>query len=129
MTTKELALIRSQQLLKYVYGITLVLIGLDKVLQTNLLVAWTQYVSPLAERIIPLAPPTIVLMLGAAEIIVGIALLTAWTRIASYGVILVLAVIIINLLTLGLFDIAARDVLIACGALTLAWMTEARERA
>jgi uncharacterized membrane protein len=118
---------RSQNLLKYAYGITLVLIGLDKVFQTNRLVDWKLYVSPLAQSIIPLSPTTIVLVLGIAEILLGIALLTAWTREAAYVMIAVLGLIILNLISLHLYDIAARDLLIALGALTLAWMSDARE--
>lgn len=127
--TKETALLRSQYVLQYAYGITLVLIGLDKVFQTNLLAEWISYVSPLAQAVLPFEPLTIVVTLGVAEIIVGILLFTKLVRFAAYVVILVLAVIIVNLLNLGLYDIAARDFLIALGALMLTWITSARENA
>lgn len=126
--TTDTAVVHSQVLLKYAYGITLVLIGLDKLLQTNFIVLWTSYVSPLAQSVLPFTPEMIVIGLGFAEVVVGVALLTRWTRIAAYIVIAVLAVIIVNLLNLGLYDIAARDLLIALGALALAWLTKARER-
>lgn len=124
--TKEKALVWSQNLLTYAYSVTLILIGLDKAFQSNVLVEWSKYVGPLALSTIPLSPLLIAQVLGIAEILVGIALLTAWTRPAAYVVVGVLVLIIVNLLSLGLYDIAARDLLIAFGALSLAWMTEAR---
>ena len=104
------------KMLSYAYGAVLILIGLDKVLQSNLITDWIQYVSPLAQSVIPMDPLTIVITLGIAEVLVGALFFTRWVRVAAAVSIAVLLLIIVNLLDLGLYDIAARDALIALGA-------------
>lgn len=111
------------RMLSYAYGAVLVIIGLDKVAQTHVIVEWTTYVSPLAQSVIPLDPATFVMVLGAAEIVVGILFFTQWVRVAAYIAIAVIALIIINLLNLGMYDIAARDALIALGAYAVVLLT------
>ena len=60
--------------------------------------------------------------------IVGLAILTFWTRVGAYVAAVWLVAIAGNLLTTGNFyDLAVRDVEIAIGAFALARMTEARE--
>ena len=120
--------LRSQQLLKYAYGITLTLIGFDKVLRTNVIANWEGYVSDFALSVLPVGATTIVLALGIAEIVVGLLMITVATRLAAILAIATLAVIIVNLLSMGLYDIAARDALIALGALVLIWLTDALPR-
>lgn len=116
---------RSQTLLKFAYGLTLLLIGLDKVFALNFIADWEGYVSDFALAVLPLSAGTIVFILGIAEIVVGIMMLTKWTRIAAMIAITTLGIIIINLLSMGLYDIAARDALIAIGALVLIWLSDA----
>lgn len=59
--------------------------------------------------------------------IVGLAILTRWTRLGSYVAAVWLVAIAINLVTTGMFfDLAVRDLEIAIGAFTLARLTEAR---
>lgn len=114
------------KMLAYAYGAVLILIGLDKVAQTNYIAEWIGYVSPLAERVIPLDSATFVLVLGVAEIAVGILFFTRWVRVAAMVSIVVLAAIIIDLLNLRLYDIAARDALIALGALAVSLLSAAQ---
>jgi hypothetical protein len=121
----ESTIIKSWTLLKYAYGLTLLVIGIDKVFRLNLIANWEGYVSDFALSVLPVGASTIVMVLGIAEILVAILMLTAWTRLAAIIAIITLAVIVINLLMLGLYDIAARDVLIALGALVLVWLTDA----
>jgi uncharacterized membrane protein YphA (DoxX/SURF4 family) len=111
---------RARSILTYAYGATLLLIGLDKVFQTNLIVDWQKYVGPLAQSMLPVDILTFTMILGIAEIVLGaVFLFTRFTRIAAYIMIAVLALIVVNLLSMGLYDIAARDVLIALGAFVL----------
>jgi hypothetical protein len=98
------------------YGAVLILIGLDKALGTDLIVEWTKYVSPLAQNVIPLDPNVFVRVLGVAEILVGALFFTRWVVVASTVAIVVLVLIIVDLLNLRMYDIAARDALIALGA-------------
>jgi len=122
----QMAIDRSIMLLKWAFGLTLILIGLDKVLGANIFVEWEKYVSPLAQAVLPIAPGTLVLVLGIAEVLVGAMMLYRFTRIAAYVSIAVLALIVVNLFSLGMYDIAARDVLLAFSLLILIWLLDAR---
>jgi hypothetical protein len=60
--------------------------------------------------------------------IVGLAILTRWTRIGAYIASAWLLLIAVNLLTSGgFFDLAVRDVEIAIAAYVLARMTEVKQ--
>ena len=65
---------------------------------------------------------------GVIEMVVGLAVLTAWTRLGGYVVMAWLIGIAANLVLSGYYDVAVRDVLMAIAAYTLARLTEARER-
>ncbi len=102
------------------------LAGLDKFF--NLLTDWQMYLSPLAERMLPVSPAVFMRAVGVVEMIVGLAILTAWTRLGAYVACIWLLAIAANLVTTGaFFDLAVRDVEIALAAYTLARLTEARE--
>jgi hypothetical protein len=59
--------------------------------------------------------------------IVGLAILTRWTRLGAYIAAAWLVGIALNLVTMGtFFDIAVRDILLAIAAFTLARLTEVR---
>jgi protein-disulfide isomerase-like protein with CxxC motif len=67
-------------------------------------------------------------VVGAVEIVAGVIVLSRWTKIGSYIVMLWLIGIAINLLTTGMFyDIAARDLEVAVGAFVLAQLSTVRE--
>ena len=102
------------------------LAGLDKFF--NLLTNWQMYLSPLAEHLLPVSATTFMRTVGAVEMIVGLAILTRWTRIGSYVAMVWLVLIAANLVSMGLFfDLAVRDLEIAIAAFTLARLTEVRE--
>jgi hypothetical protein len=111
--------------LKIVFGVVPVVAGLDKFF--NLLTNWEQYLSPIATRVLPLGASTLMRTVGVVEILVGLMILTKWTRIGAYVASAWLVLIALNLLTTGhFFDIAARDVALAFGAFALARLEEAR---
>jgi hypothetical protein len=68
-------------------------------------------------------------IVGIVEIAVGIAVLTAWTRLGAYVASVWLILVAVNLVMAGSFDVAVRDVMIAIGAFTLARLTEVRQEA
>ena len=104
------------------------LAGLDKFF--NILTDWNMYLSPLALRFLPVSGPTFMRVVGVIEMIVGLAILTRWTRIGAYAAMVWLVAIALNLLTTGMFyDLAVRDIEIAIGAYALARLTEVREAA
>jgi hypothetical protein len=109
-------------------GVGPFLAGLDKYF--NLLTNWTGYLSPLALKILPFSGQTFMHIVGVIEMIVGLAILTNWTRLGSYVASAWLVAIAINLVTTGMFfDIAVRDVEMALAAFVLARMTEVRSDA
>ena len=113
--------------LRIAFGLTAFLAGADKFL--NLLTNWEKYVSPLALRVIPMSAATLMHIAGVIEIIVGLAVLAGITRLGGYVVTVWLALIAINLLTTGqYFDVAVRDLVMACGAFVLARLSEVRQQ-
>ena len=111
--------------LRLAYGLVPIVAGLDKF--TNLLTHWTDYLSPLATRIFPIAPSTFMHFVGVIEIAAGILVLTRYTRYAAYLVSVWLLLIALNLLTTGHFlDVAVRDVVMAVGAYVLARLSEVK---
>jgi uncharacterized membrane protein YphA (DoxX/SURF4 family) len=106
-------------------GLAAFLAGLDKFF--NLLATWTIYLNPLALRVIPVSAGTLMEIFGVVEMIVGLAILTRWTRLGAYVAMVWLACIAINLVSMGtFFDVAVRDLEMAIAAYTLARLTEAR---
>jgi len=102
------------------------LAGLDKFF--NILTDWKMYLSPMATRMLPVSAVTFMHIVGVVEMVVGLAILTRWTRKASYVAMAWLVAIAANLVSSGLFyDLAVRDLEIALAAYTLARLTEARE--
>lgn len=111
--------------LRVAYGVVPIVAGLDKF--TNLLVDWKTYLSPLAIRLLPFAPSTFMHLVGVVEIVVGILVLFAATRIGAYVAAAWLLCIALNILTSGQhLDVAVRDVVMALGAYTLARLEEVR---
>jgi hypothetical protein len=69
-------------------------------------------------------------IVGVIEMIVGLAILTKWTRVGAYVASAWLLAIAISLVSTGIFfDIAVRDVEMALAAFVLARMTEVRSDA
>ena len=109
-------------------GVGPFLAGLDKYF--NLLTNWTAYISPLALKILPFNGQTFMHIVGVIEMIVGLAILTKWTRVGAYVAFAWLLAIAINLVSTGMFfDVAVRDVEMALAAFVLARMTEVRRDA
>ena len=112
----ELDVKSPEGVLRLGYGLVPLVAGADKF--TNLLVDWEQYLSPLARKVIPLKPRSFMKLVGVIEMGVGLAVLTRWRKEGSYVAAGWLAAIAANLLACGkYFDIAARDALLAIGAL------------
>src|SRR5215471_1099107 len=112
--------------LRLAYGLGPLLAGLDKF--TNILVNWEKYLSPAVQRNLPVTAVTFMHIVGAIEIIVGLAVLFGATRLFGYIAMVWLWAIAINLITTsGYYDIAVRDILLGMGAYALARVTEARQ--
>jgi hypothetical protein len=87
------------------------------------------YLSPLATKVVPVTATTFMHVIGAVEIVAGLVVLSRWTKLGSYIVMLWLIGIAVNLLTTGMFyDLAMRDVEIAIAAFALSQLTAVREQ-
>jgi hypothetical protein len=66
-------------------------------------------------------------VVGVIEMIVGLAILTKWTRLGAYIASVWIVLIALNLMSAGAFlDVAVRDLEMALAAFVLARMTEVR---
>jgi uncharacterized membrane protein YphA (DoxX/SURF4 family) len=107
-------------------GVGAFLAGLDKFF--DVLASWGMYLSPLAEKVLPVSGAVFMRVVGVIEMAVGLALLAGFVRVGAYVMGAWLLAIAVNLVTTGSFyDLAVRDVEIALGAYALARLTEARE--
>jgi len=114
--------------LRLTFGLIPFLAGLDKFL--NILTDWAQYQSPIVQHLLPISTTTFMHIVGVIEMIVGIGILTRWTRVASYTASVWLVAISANLLMTGrYFDVAVRDLAMALGAYTLGSLTEILDEA
>jgi uncharacterized membrane protein YphA (DoxX/SURF4 family) len=106
-------------------GLGPLIAGADKF--TNLLTNWEMYLNPIAPKLLHIAPTTFMHLVGVIEMIVGVLVLTRFTRYAAYILMIWLIGIALNLVTQGtFFDLAVRDIEIALGAFALAKLTEVR---
>jgi uncharacterized membrane protein YphA (DoxX/SURF4 family) len=107
-------------------GLGPIIAGVDKYF--NKLTDWGMYLSPLVTKVVPVSATTFMHVVGVIEVIAGLVVLSRWTKIGSYVVMLWLLGIAVNLLTTGMFyDLAVRDVEIAVGAFALSQLTAVRE--
>lgn len=105
-------------LLKAVFVIVPVVAGLDKF--TNLLTNWEKYLNPKIADMLPFAPHTFMMIVGAIEIIAGIIVLIK-TNVGAYIVAAWLALIALTLIaSLNYLDVAVRDLVMAISAFSLA---------
>lgn len=121
-----IAVHRTQLLLKYTYGLLFIVAGADKF--TNLITHWGKYASPLLLEISPLSLSSLMVATAVFEICLGISILSPYTRWGAYVCSAWLLLLAADLISTGIyFDIAARDVAMAIGALSLAWLSQARK--
>jgi uncharacterized membrane protein YphA (DoxX/SURF4 family) len=110
------------------FGVVPFLAGLDKFF--NILTNWEAYLNPMILKLVPVSATTFMYAVGVIEMVAGIAVLTRWTRLASYVVMVWLIAIALSLVTAGNYlDVAVRDLVMSIGAYTLARLTEVREAA
>ena len=102
------------------------LAGLDKFFYR--LTNWDQYLSPMAQRVLGSHTHQFMMTVGVVEIIVGLMIITSWTKLGAYLASVWLLLIAVNLLATGhYFDIALRDVGLCLSAFGLARLTSAIE--
>lgn len=112
--------------LKFTYGLLFIVAGADKFF--NIITHWEKYISPMVLNIIPVTSQQFIWGVGIFEIVLGLAILTVATRIGAYIAMAWLLIIAVNLVTMGLYDIAVRDIVMAIGSLVLAFLTDAHDK-
>ncbi|WP_420710803.1 hypothetical protein [Streptomyces sp. CCM_MD2014] len=114
-------------LLRVGYTVLPIWMGIDKFV--NALTDWPSYFAPWIVDVLPFSAQTAMYVVGAIEIVAGVAVALK-PRYAAYVVALWLAGIIVNLLTYsGFYDVALRDVGLLVGALALARLAAAHDPA
>ncbi len=114
------------RLLRLGLGAGLLVAGADKF--ANRLATWSMYVSPLAERLLPVPEEAFLRAAGVLEMALGLAILLRWTRRAAYLASAWLVAIAANLAAAGTFwDLVLRDLELAIAAFALARLTEWHE--
>lgn len=112
-------------MLKITYTLVPIIIGLDKLFRWWL-VNWAEYTSPFVLDYLPLTLTQFVVVTGMIEIIAGV-IVWFYPRFGAYVIVAWMVLVIVNLASMNRFyDIIARDLVIAIGALALAWLTEAQ---
>ncbi|MFI8091375.1 hypothetical protein ACIF9R_24145 [Streptomyces sp. NPDC086080] len=114
-------------LMRVGYTVLPIWMGIDKFV--NALTDWPSYLAPWIVDLLPFSAQTAMYVVGAIEIVAGVAVAIK-PRYAAYVVALWLTGIIVNLLTYsGFYDVALRDFGLLLGALTLARLASAHDSA
>lgn len=113
----------SWMMLKITYGALFVIAGIDKFF--NLVTNWAQYLNPLILNTLPITTSQLLMAIAVVEVIIGIMILTNFTKAGAYLAAIWLLIIAINLVSMFTFyDIAVRDIVMAVGAVVLANLSE-----
>jgi uncharacterized membrane protein YphA (DoxX/SURF4 family) len=123
-TFEDSRLSSSYWALRVTFILVPLLAGLDKF--ANLLTYWPHYLSPAFAHLIPMSPQAFMHVVGVVEVVAGLLVLSAWTRLGAYLVMAWLICIAIDLISMRYFDIAVRDLAMAVGAFALARLEEVR---
>jgi hypothetical protein len=111
--------------LRITIGLMATLAGLDKFF--NLLTNWEAYVAPVAQQLLPFSTTTFMAIVGVIEFAVGITILVIRPSLGAFVASAWLALVALNLVLGGHFDIAVRDVVLAIAAYTLARFEQVRQ--
>lgn len=115
MRDTDLGLEHALFALRLALGAGVFLAGLDKFFDA--LTTWSMYLSPLAERLLPVAPDTFLRAVGVVEMALGLGLVTRWARPCAVALSLWLLAIALNLaLARTFWDLVVRDLQLAAAA-------------
>lgn len=110
------------RILQVAFVVAPIIAGLDKFFY--LLANWSNYISPIALKVLNYHDREFMMVAGVIEVIAGIGVLFK-PKIFAYIVAVWLLGIVINLLLIGqFFDIALRDVGLMLGALALGRLSQ-----
>ena len=101
--------ILANRILTYSFVVFLFCIGLDKIVQTNLITSWQQIVGPAVHFLLPFSLGSVVMIEGAVEMLLGILLLTRWKKYGLAGLIVTIFLVIIDLFILRYYNLAVHE--------------------
>src|SRR5262245_31021725 len=115
-------------ILKLALGAAPLIAGLDKFF--NVLTNWADYLNPRALELVPVEADVFMRGVGVVEMLVGLLILTRWTKLGANLAACWLVAIAINLAAMEKFyDIAVREVLLAVAMSSLARIAAVRDSA
>ncbi|MDB4991918.1 MAG: hypothetical protein JWL75_163 [Parcubacteria group bacterium] len=111
--TPEKAIKISTNILRYTFVVFLLLIGGDKVLHTNWVAQWDQFIGPVGRTIYFHAPSYVIITCqGVVEVTLGLLiLLTPFVRTMITLFIITIIFVLFDLFALGYVILALRDLL------------------
>ncbi|CAN5733651.1 hypothetical protein BH11PAT2_BH11PAT2_07280 [soil metagenome] len=109
----------SIMLLRLSYAAFLVVIGIDKILHTDMIAPWVMYIGPVIHTILPVSPVTVISVEGLIEIALGIVLLTTWIRLGAIFLLVTTLLLCVDLFLLGFYNLALHDLLFCAGTFVL----------
>ena len=115
-------LINLTMALRIAFGLMATLAGLDKFF--NILADWETYVAPAMAGLLPIAPATLMMIVGVVEIAVGVTILFLSPALGAYVAAVWLTLVAVNLVLGGHLDVAVRDLVLALSAVTFARLVE-----
>lgn len=106
-------------LLRLSCALFLFLIGLDKLLHTNIIGPWESYAGPVIHALLPFTLITVISIQGIVEIVLAVGIVTRWIRPTILLLLLTSVPVIIDLFILHYYQIALRDLIFAVAAAVL----------
>lgn len=103
--------IDANRVLTYTFAVFLFCIGLDKIVQTDLITQWQSIVGPVVHFLIPLSLSSVVMIEGAVEIMLGALLLTRWKSGALAALGITILLVTVDLFILRYFNVAVHEVM------------------
>lgn len=116
---------QAYQVLHFAFTVAPILAGFDKYF--NFMTSWESYLAPIVPRMTGVMPHNFMQGVGLVEIVAGIGVALK-PRIFAYIVSVWMIGTLINLMLIGMYDLALRDFGLSMGALALARLSSFFDR-
>ena len=101
--------ILANRVLTYTFVVFLFCIGLDKIVQTDLITNWQMIVGPVVHFLLPVSLGSAVMIEGAVEVTLGLLLMTRWKTYAVALLALTIFLVTIDLFILRYYNLAVHE--------------------
>jgi hypothetical protein len=103
--------ILARRVLTYTFVVFLFCIGLDKVVQINLITNWQLLVGPVIHFSLPFSLRSVVMIEGGIEVLLGILLLTPWKKYSLAVLVVTILLVTTDLFILRYYDLAVHEII------------------